>query len=178
MSQTKSENEIEFRRISENFTFYVVEYASQIDGYFSSIILVDLVRDHKQYKDYLAYYQKQNFESKKRLVKIILQSYYTEYLEKYPNLFNDIDNIQKYRNDLAHHSKHYLSHSDGSYTFVLANPIIGKEIHITKLDMEDTLQKFEKTSGEVREIEEVVAKDRRYILGEIFRKIQEDNSKV
>jgi len=177
MSQPKNEKEIEFRRISENFTFYVVEYASQIDGLFNSIILVDLVRDHKQYKDYLAYYQKQGFESKKKLVKIILQSYYTSCLEKYSNIFNDIENVQKYRNDLAHHSKHYLSHSDGSYTFILANPIIGKEIHISKSDMAETLQKFQKTIDEIREIEQIVSKDRRYNLGEIIKKIQKDNSK-
>ena len=164
MSQEKSKDEIEFRRISENFTFYVVEYASQIDNFFNSIILVDLVRDHRYYKDYLEYYQKQNFESKKRLVKIILQSHYAQCLESNPNLFSDIDNIQKCRNDLAHHSKHYLSHSDGSYTFVLSNPIIGKEIIITKSDMEKTLQKFQLVVDDIREIEQIVLKDRRFTL--------------
>ena len=164
MQPSKNREELEFRQFSENFTFYVVEYASVIENLFNEIILVDLVRDRRNYKDYLKYYQNQTFNNKKNLVKIIIESNYSNYLDTFSEIFTRITNVQKWRNDLAHHSKHYLHDSNQNYTFVLANSIIGEEICLIKEKMQTLLSEFEKTVSEFRELTKIIRKDRRYNL--------------
>jgi len=148
----------EIRKKAENFTFYVIEYASMIDRSFTEIIISEFVRDRTKYINFLEYYEKQHFGPRKELVKIILQSKYELILQQHPNIFDEIGEIQKWRNRLAHYTKHYEANPDSSYTFVLHHPIIKKQIRLSNKKMEKILCDAEKCYKKFFELRKKVLK--------------------
>lgn len=148
----------EIRRKAENFTFYVIEYSSTIDQAFTEIILSEFVRDRTKYIDFLEYYEKQNFNTKKNLVKIILKSKHNEILQKYPDIFVEIEKVQEWRNKLAHYTKYYEQNQDNNYTFVLHHPIIKKQIRLFDEEMKKILSDAEKCYIQFYEILQHVLK--------------------
>lgn len=149
----------EIRRQAENFTFYVTEYAAKINGYFTELIISQIIKDRTKYLAFLKYYDRQTFEAKKNLVHIILESKYNDILQKYPDIFTEIDTVQFWRNKLDHYTKHYLHNPDDSYTFVLDHPIVVKQLSLSVEQMNDILQAAEKCDSNVFAILQQILKN-------------------
>lgn len=127
----------------------------------TNIICMTIAKQRSDIEKLLDYFERFGFDNKVELVKIILECNHPEILQKYPEMFTQIGQIQYWRNRLAHLNRHYEMDSEGKNAkFVLHHRKIAKQERLTEKKMRGIMSMAEKCNIDVAGVEMSVAKEK------------------
>ena len=154
----------EVKELTPKFLLGVLSNINRIESMITEMISIDVSKKPKDiYKrvEFFKYFEQFNLHSKIELLKIILKNNHPDILKKFPNFFDELSEVKKMRNSIAHNTVAYEADPKGEKAkLLLQHPIIKKQQKLTKRKMQGIIVKAEKISEDTRKIWSLVGKSK------------------
>ena len=153
------------KELTPKFQLTVLLCANRIETVITEMISVEVCKKPKDiYKrvEFFNYFE-DNFrlQYKIDLLKIILKNNHPGIFKKFPNYFNQLNEVKKIRNSIAHSEVQYERDSnEKNAKLILHHPRIKKQMKLKEKQMLNIIKKAEKVSEDTRKIWILVSKSK------------------
>ncbi|MEX0764725.1 MAG: hypothetical protein WD033_06135 [Nitrosopumilaceae archaeon] len=145
--------------LTPQFQFVVLINSNIIEQILTQIICVEIAKDWSKSLDFVDYFEKLRFSNKIDLAKIILKNNHPKILKNYSNFFAELENVKKWRNEIAHNPIAYERDSnEQNARLVFGHKEIIKQRRLTEKQMRSIMKKAEKCTLDVRNIWTLIGK--------------------
>lgn len=159
--------------LTPHFYFDIMNNSNIIDEILVQIICVEAVKNWSKNLDFVNYFEKLGLENKIKLAKIILKHNHPDIFKKYSSFFRDIEDVKKWRDDIAHRPIEYQRDSNEQHARLVYHKkeipdprkfterqwrIIQWQRGLTERQMQGIMKKSGKCVKDVREIWTLIGK--------------------